>query len=90
MANGETVRAGGSENEDLFKAVVGGQGLVGVIVLVSITLLKRPEENVIVEKRRLANLNDLMEALKAPEKQLISVRSGLILPRVWTPWGAVF
>ena len=68
LANGETVRASASENEDLFKAVVGGQGLIGVIVLVSITLLKRPEENVIVEKRRLANLNDLMEALKNARK----------------------
>lgn len=64
LANGETVRASSSENEDLFKAVVGGQGLIGVIVLVSITLLKRPEDNVRVEKRRLANLNELMEALK--------------------------
>lgn len=68
LADGKTVRASSSENEDLFKAVVGGQGLIGVIVLVSITLLKRPEENVVVEKRRLANLNDLMEALKNARK----------------------
>ena len=68
LANGETVRAGNSENADLFKAVIGGQGLIGVIVLISITLLKRPEENVVVERRRLSDLNELMESLKTARK----------------------
>ncbi len=66
--NGKTVRAGAAENEDLFKAVVGGQGLIGFISLISITLLKRPEENVAVEKKRLSNLNELLEALKTARK----------------------
>lgn len=68
LADGTTVRASGKENETLFKAVVGGQGLVGIITLVSITLLKRPEENVSVEKRRIADLDELMLALKNVRK----------------------
>ena len=68
LADGTTVRASETENNTLFKAVVGGQGLIGIISLVSITLLKRPRENVLVEKRRIANLDELMEALKTARK----------------------
>ena len=64
LADGTTVRASEKENVSLFKSVVGGQGLVGIIGLVSITLLRRPQENVLIEKRRIANLDDLMTALK--------------------------
>ncbi|MBR4126774.1 MAG: FAD-binding oxidoreductase [Alphaproteobacteria bacterium] len=68
LADGTTVRASEKENDTLFKAVVGGQGLLGIISLVSITLLKRPQENVAVEKRRIANLDELAETLKAVRK----------------------
>lgn len=68
LADGTTVHASEKENETLFKSVVGGQGLVGIISLVSITLLKRPHENVSVEKRRVANLDELMTILKSVRK----------------------
>lgn len=68
LADGKIVRASATENEELFKAVVGGQGLIGFIALISVTLLKRPEENVLVERRRINNLNDLMEALKSARR----------------------
>ena len=68
LADGTTVRASEKENETLFKAVVGGQGLIGIISLVSITLLKRPQENVLVEKRRVAHLDELMSLLKSVRK----------------------
>lgn len=68
LADGTTVRASEMENDTLFRAVVGGQGLVGIISLVSITLLKRPQANVEVEKRRFANLDELMTALKTVRK----------------------
>lgn len=68
LADGKTVRAGMKENEELFKAVVGGQGLVGFISLISITLAKRPEENVAVTHRRMPNLDTLMDALKEARK----------------------
>lgn len=68
LADGTTVRASEKENETLFKAIVGGQGLVGIISLVSITLLKRPQENVLVEKRRISNLDELTDALKSVRK----------------------
>ena len=42
--------------------------MVGIISLVSITLLKRPQENVLVEKRRVANLDELMNTLKSVRK----------------------
>ena len=68
LADGTTVRASETENDTLFKAVVGGQGLVGIISLVSITVLKRPQVNVAVEKRRLAGLDELTAALKSIRK----------------------
>lgn len=68
LADGTSVRAGEKENETLFKAIVGGQGLVGIISLISITLQKRPTENVLVEKRKTANLDELTDALKSVRK----------------------
>ena len=69
LADGTTVRVGEKENDALFKAVVGGQGLIGIISLVSITLVKRAQENVLVEKRRISNLDELMAALKSARKE---------------------
>ncbi len=68
LADGTTVRAGEKENDTLFKAVVGGQGLIGIISLVSITLLKRPQTNVSVEERRFTGLDELTAALKSVRK----------------------
>ncbi len=68
LADGSAVRASETENTELFKAVVGGQGLIGIIIQISITLLKRPADNVVVERRRMANLNELTEALKSARK----------------------
>ena len=68
LADGTTVRASETENDTLFKAVVGGQGLVGIISLISITLLKRPQANVTVEKRRFTGLDELTAALKSVRK----------------------
>ncbi len=68
LGDGSVKRASLTENADLFRAVVGGQGLVGAIVLISITLAKRPRENVLVERRRVADLNELMESLKSVRK----------------------
>lgn len=68
LADGTTVRASEKENDTLFKAVVGGQGLVGIISLVSVTLVRRPQENVLVEKRRISGLDELTAALKEARK----------------------
>lgn len=64
----KTVRASAKENADLFSAVIGGQGLIGFISLLSITLLKRPEENVSVVRRRFENLDELLDALRESRK----------------------
>ncbi len=68
LADGQIVRASLEENEDLFRSVIGGQGMIGIIVLVSINLLKKPALNVVVEKRRITNLNDLIESLRTVRK----------------------
>ena len=68
LADGTTLRASEKENDSLFKAIIGGQGLIGIIVLVSITLMKKPQENVLVEKRRIADLDELTNALKSARR----------------------
>lgn len=68
LSNGQTVHASSDQNADLFSAVLGGQGLIGVITLVSLTLPKRPEENVRVVNKRYPNVDALFEALRSARK----------------------
>lgn len=68
LADGSTVRADKQNNADLFSAVIGGQGLIGFISLISITLSKRPDRNVHVVRRRCANLDALLDALRDARK----------------------
>ncbi|MCQ2966417.1 MAG: FAD-binding oxidoreductase [Alphaproteobacteria bacterium] len=68
LANGKVVRASWSENSDLLSAIVGGQGLVGFISLVSINLPKIPSKNLHVIKNRYNNLDKLLLAMKDARK----------------------
>lgn len=63
LASGETVRADARNNPDLFSATKGGMGLTGFISLISLTLPKRPAQNLKIKKERCPDLDTLLERM---------------------------
>ena len=63
LADGSTVRTSPNELPELFWATVGGMGLTGVVLDVTIRLLPIETSRVSVDTARIANLDDLFTAM---------------------------
>ena len=61
-ASGCLLNCSRTENPQLFRLVVGGYGLFGVVVSVTLQLVRRQKLQRIVEIRELAELNDALDA----------------------------
>lgn len=65
LASGEVVRASPAERPDLFAATIGGIGLTGFITRLSVNLARQPSTDVIVQEKRMNDLDDFMGTLAA-------------------------
>ncbi len=65
LANGRVVQCGPTQERDLFRATVGGMGLTGHILEVEFLLEKIPSPWILSESRRIRNIDEFVEALKA-------------------------
>lgn len=61
VGTGEVVRCSGSENPDLFRASIGGLGLVGHVLEVELRLRAIPSPWILQEMRRVPDLDALLE-----------------------------
>ena len=57
-SDGELLRCSAEENEELFRATIGGLGLTGLITRAALRLMKIPSPMLDVEHIRLRNLDD--------------------------------
>jgi len=62
-ADGSVIRASANDNKDVFDATVGGIGLTGIIVRVSLNLDRIDADSVIVKETRVSDLDDFMDKL---------------------------
>jgi FAD/FMN-containing dehydrogenase len=62
---GEIVSCSPTEHEDLFRATVGGMGLTGAILEVTVRLAKVPSPWIYEERLRVGNIDEFIDALKA-------------------------
>lgn len=67
MASGEVLDVDRSSDEALFRAVIGGLGLLGIIVQVTIRLQKIPSPFLEISRTPLGNLEQLLEHMAAVE-----------------------
>lgn len=65
LADGRVVSASRTENPDLFRAAIGGLGLLGVLVEIEIRLKAIPSPYLRVEKRTAPGLDALLDELEA-------------------------
>ncbi len=63
-ASGDIVECSREVEPDLFRATIGGMGLTGHILEVAFTLVRVPSPWVVCERRRVANIEDYLAALK--------------------------
>ncbi|ODS54277.1 MAG: hypothetical protein ABS36_11425 [Acidobacteria bacterium SCN 69-37] len=65
VAGGEIVRCSRTAHADLFRATIGGMGLTGHIVEVTLRLVRVPSPWIIGETRRIPNIDAFVGALKS-------------------------
>jgi FAD/FMN-containing dehydrogenase len=64
LASGDIVRASRTENPDLFKATIGGMGLLGHILDVTFRMPRIPSPWVVTETERMSDLESFLAGLK--------------------------
>ncbi len=64
LANGEILEVSRTEQEDLFRAVIGGMGLLGIVVEVNLLLQKIPSPYVAVTSTLVRNIEESIEVLE--------------------------
>ena len=69
LADGDIVTASRDENADLFRAAIGGMGLLGHILEVTFTLLKVPTAWVAIETERMPDIDAYLSGLKQAAKR---------------------
>lgn len=65
VGEGRIVSCSATENEDLFRATIGGMGLTGAILRVSFRLSRVPSPWIHEERRRIGSVDEFVDALKA-------------------------
>lgn len=81
LANGDLISASRTENADLFKAAIGGYGLLGIITQATISLTEnRPLERTIHECT-INNFKDIFESTIAPDVSTIFYNTDLLPKR---------
>lgn len=65
LPSGEVRRVSPSEDRDLFEATIGGIGLTGVMLRIAFRMLRVPSTDVVVQERRMGNLDAFTEAFEA-------------------------
>jgi decaprenylphospho-beta-D-ribofuranose 2-oxidase len=65
VASGDIVRCSRDEEPDLFRATIGGMGLTGHILEVTIRLVRIPSPWIFGETRRVKNIGEFIAALKS-------------------------
>lgn len=66
---GDIVRCSPTEHEDLFRATIGGMGLTGPILDVTMRLARVPSASILEERERVANIDESLDALKSSSAQ---------------------
>jgi len=69
LAEGDVVNASRTENADLFRATIGGMGLLGHILEVTFTLSKVPTAWVAIETERMPDIDSYLVGLKDAAKR---------------------
>jgi decaprenylphospho-beta-D-ribofuranose 2-oxidase len=64
LPSGEVVRTSPDERPDLFAATIGGVGLTGIILQVCFRLLPAPSSCVVVQERRMPDLDAFIDGLE--------------------------
>ena len=65
VGDGRIVACSPTENHDLFRATIGGMGLTGPILEATFRLAKVPSPWIYEERRRIAGVDEFVDALKA-------------------------
>jgi decaprenylphospho-beta-D-ribofuranose 2-oxidase len=64
LSSGEVIEVDRAENAELFRAVIGGMGLLGIIVEVTLQLKKIPSPYVLVTSSHVRNIEESIEVLE--------------------------
>lgn len=76
LASGEIIKVDRDENSDIFRAVVGGMGLLGIVVEATLRLQKIPSPFLEIRRTPVHDIDELLEHLR-------SVESGSDFAVVW-------
>jgi decaprenylphospho-beta-D-ribofuranose 2-oxidase len=68
VATGDVVTCSSTINPDLFRATLGGMGLTGHILQVTLRLARVPSPWIVAERERVANINSFLEALESASR----------------------
>ncbi len=66
---GDVVRCSPDEHADLFRATIGGMGLTGVILTVTVRLARVPSTAIVEEYERVQDIDQSLDALKSASAQ---------------------
>lgn len=73
LPDGRLLRVAEAANPELFGATIGGIGLTGIITAICLRLLPVPSNALVVQRRRIADLDEMLQAFRSAPDAAYSV-----------------